>query len=94
MQPLVAFLHMSAGSGAYATDTGMAPMPRPIPSPKRVMVPRHFSKMLTITSLDWSEVCLRQGCTLLATYKCTLGHVGGFGNTGETSGYHWQFGGL
>lgn len=40
--------------------------------PKSGMVPRYISEKLTMPPLQWSQECLRQGCTLLATYKCTL----------------------
>lgn len=90
MQPMVAISHMPAMPAPAQPDTGMPPMPRfarPAPSPKHVMVQQHISDSLTITCLDWSQVCLRQGCTLLATYKCTLCpflvQVGGLRTTGE-----------
>lgn len=94
MQPQVAILHMQAGTDARATDSRMAPMRRPAPSPNRVMVQQHLSDVLTIIDLNWRQVCLRQGCTLVTTYKCTLGLVWGFGTTGEKSGCHRLWGGL
>ena len=97
MQPKVASLHMPVLTGLDAADTGMAPMPhpsRPTPCPKQVMVHPHISETLTITLLNCRQVCLRQGCTLLATYKCTLGQFGGFGTTGEKLGSDGMSGGL
>lgn len=75
MQPSVAVSHLPATPVSGVTDpTGAVAFhrARPMPCPKAVMVQHHISDSLTITSLDWSQVCLRQGCTLLATYKCTL----------------------
>lgn len=75
MQLVVAQRHMPATPGGVATDAGMAPMPystRPTGRPKARMVPPHISEILTMRTVYYSQECLRQGCTLLATYKCTL----------------------
>lgn len=94
MQPWVAFSHMPAWRKPRTTDTGMAAMPRPARLPKLVMAPQAVSKSLTITFINLDQRCLRQGCTLLATYKCTFGQVGGFGLAGEKLGRHRFAGGL
>lgn len=75
MQLAVAQRHMPATPGGVATDTGMASMPRftrPTSRPKVIMGSRHISDFLTMMAVYCSQECLRQGCTLLATYKCTL----------------------
>ena len=75
MQLAVAMRHMPAMPGGVATDTGMASMPRsirPTREPKIIMVPLNISEKLTMMAVYCSQECLRQGCTLLATYKCTL----------------------
>jgi hypothetical protein len=75
MQPAVARSHMPATPGGVAADTGMVSMPhskRPTRGPKTAMVPPCISEKLTIAAVYCCQECLRQGCTLLATYKCTL----------------------
>lgn len=96
MQPMVAVLHMPAMPERGETDIATVSLPRsvrPIRCPKVIMVPLHISVFLTIMTLDLSQVCLRQGCTLLATYKCTLGQVWGLRTEGEKSASEWISGG-
>lgn len=96
MQPGVAFLDPPIGLARAQMDAGRAAImrrPRPNLCSKAVMVQSYISKSLTITSLDWGQVCLRQGCTLLATYKCTLGQVWGLRTEGEKLASEWISGG-
>ena len=75
MQPVVARSPMPATPGGVAADTGMVSMPAckgPSSRPSAIMVPLHISEKLTMMAVYCSQECLRQGCTLLATYKCTL----------------------
>ena len=75
MQPMVAISYPPAGPMPAAIDTeSWQPIRchRPAEFLKAVMVQSPISDLLTIIRLEWSQLCLRQGCTLLATYKCTL----------------------
>jgi len=83
MQPVVARSQMPATPEGVAADTGMASMPRckrPTSGPNAIMFSLNISEKLTMMTVCCSQECLRQGCTLLATYKCTLppflAHVG------------------
>lgn len=75
MQLKVAAPHMPASGNAPRNQPGVTSTPgwsRPLAGQKPGMVPRYISEKLTMLLLQWSQECLRQGCTLLATYKCTL----------------------
>lgn len=75
MQPVVAQSPMPATPGGIAADTGMVFMlacKGPSSRPSAIMVQLHISEKLTMMAVYCSQECLRQGCTLLATYKCTL----------------------
>lgn len=85
---MVAILYPPASPVPAAIDTGRwqpRRCHRPAAFLKAIMVQSPISDFLTITRLEWSQLCLRQGCTLLATYKCTLptflAQVGGLKET-------------
>lgn len=75
MQPVVAQSHKQAMLAARrgTPATGTVPHPaRPSVAPNTAMSAPLISEKLTMAAVYCSQECLRQGCTLLATYKCTL----------------------